>query len=45
MLSYDELEYGGIVQKMTDLEKKFWVRKAEKGQPARPKLVVGKKTR
>jgi fructose 1,6-bisphosphate aldolase/phosphatase len=45
MLSYDELEYGGIVQKMTQLEKKFWVRKAGKGQPVRPKLVVGKKAR
>jgi len=32
MLGYDELEYGGIVEKMADLDKKFRVRPV-KGKP------------
>ena len=33
MLGYDELEYGGIVEKMDDLEKKFTVRDEAKAAP------------
>jgi fructose 1,6-bisphosphate aldolase/phosphatase len=42
MLGYDELEYGGIVSKMEDLERKFRMRP---DKAARPKLADAKKRR
>jgi fructose 1,6-bisphosphate aldolase/phosphatase len=38
MLGYDELEYGGIVQKMDELERKFQIRR-EKAPQSRAKVV------
>jgi fructose 1,6-bisphosphate aldolase/phosphatase len=34
MVSYDELEYGGIVKILAELDDKFVVREAEKREPA-----------